>query len=71
VFGENNLRTDENDLQTTGIYLGSLTPQTITVKGNRIHDDYYGIFMSGPVTMVAKHNSFLRVTSKVGTSATF
>jgi hypothetical protein len=49
LIGTNNVRQDENDTQTTGIYLGSLSPQTVTVTGNQIHDDYYGIFMSGPV----------------------
>ncbi|HEX5174866.1 MAG TPA: right-handed parallel beta-helix repeat-containing protein [Gaiellaceae bacterium] len=71
VIGTNNVRTDENDLQTTGIYLGSLSPQTITVKGNQIHDDYYGIFTSGPVTLTAKQNLFHHVTTKVGTFPTF
>ena len=40
LIGTNNVRTDENDLQTTGIYLGSLSPQTIVVTGNEIPDDY-------------------------------
>lgn len=71
LIGTNNLRTDENDLKTTGIYLGSLAPQTITVTGNQIHDNYYGIFVSGPVTLVAKHNHFHHVTTKVGTFPTF
>jgi parallel beta-helix repeat protein len=71
VIGANNVRTDENDLKTTGIYLGSLAPQTITVKGNQIHDDYYGIFTSGPVTLAWKHNQFHNVTTKVGTFPTF
>jgi parallel beta-helix repeat protein len=71
VIGTNNVRTDENDLQTTGIYLGSLSPQTITVNGNQIHDDYYGIFTSGPVTVVQKHNQFHHVTQKIGTFPTF
>jgi parallel beta-helix repeat protein len=71
LIGTNNVRTDENDLQTTGIYLGSLAPQTIVVKGNEIHDDYYGIYTSGPVTLTAKHNLYHHVTTKVGTFATF
>jgi hypothetical protein len=71
VIGTNNVRTDENDLKTTGIYLGSLAPQTITVKGNQIHDDYYGIFTSGPVTLTGKHNQFHTVTTKIGTFPTF
>jgi hypothetical protein len=71
LIGTNNVRTDENDLQTTGIYLGSLSPQTITVKGNQIRNDYYGIFVSGPVTLVAKNNHFHHVTTPVGTFPTF
>jgi parallel beta-helix repeat protein len=71
LIGTNNVRTDENDLQTTGIYLGSLSPQTIVVKGNEIHDDYYGIFTSGPVTLTAKNNQLQHVTTKIGTFPTF
>jgi parallel beta-helix repeat protein len=71
LIGTNNVRTDENDLQTTGIYLGSLSPQTIVVRGNEIHDDYYGIFTSGPVTLTAKNNQFQHVTTKIGTFPTF
>ena len=71
LIGTNNVRTDENDLKTTGIYLGSLAPQTITVTGNQIHDDYFGIFLSGPVTMTSKHNQFHTVTTKIGTFPTF
>lgn len=70
-IGTNNLRTDENDLQTTGIYLGSLAPQTVTVTGNHIHDDYYGIFTSGPVTLTQTGNQFDNVTQPVGTFPTF
>jgi parallel beta-helix repeat protein len=71
LIGTNNVRTDENDLQTTGIYLGSLTPQTFTVTGNQIHDDYYGIFLSGPVTLAGGHNHFHKVTQELGTFPTF
>jgi nitrous oxidase accessory protein NosD len=72
-IGTNNVRTDENDTQTTGIYLGSLAPQTVTVNGNQIHDDYYGIFLSGPVTLSSKskHNTFHNVNTKIGTFPTF
>ncbi|MGH2977865.1 MAG: right-handed parallel beta-helix repeat-containing protein [Gaiellaceae bacterium] len=70
LIGTNNVRTDENDLQTTGIYLGSASAQTIKVTGNQIHDDYYGIFMSGPVT-VTGHNTFHHVTQQTGTFPTF
>jgi nitrous oxidase accessory protein NosD len=71
LIGTNNVRTDENDLQTTGIYLGSFSPQTITVTGNVIHDNYYGIFTSGPVTPAGGGNHFYNVTTMLGTFPTF
>ena len=71
LIGTNNLRTDENDLQSTGIYLGSATAQTITVTGNKIHDNYYGIFTSGPVTVTGGRNHFHHVTQQAGSAPTF
>jgi parallel beta-helix repeat protein len=71
LIGTNNLRTDENDLQTTGIYLGSLSPQTFTVTGNVISNDYYGIFTSGPVTVAGGGNHFVRVNNPSGSAPTF
>jgi parallel beta-helix repeat protein len=71
LIGTNNVRTDENDLKTTGIYLGSFAAQTITVRRNVIHDDYYGIFASGPVTVAGGKNLFHHVTQQLGTSPTF
>ncbi len=71
LIGTNNLRTDENDLETTGIYLGSFSPQTIAVFGNVIHDDFYGIFTSGPVTVVGGHNHMVRVNEPIGSAPTF
>jgi parallel beta-helix repeat protein len=71
LIGTNNVRTDENDLQTTGIYLGSFSPQTITVTGNVIHDDHYGIFTSGPVTVTGGHNHFVHVTEPYGSFPTY
>ena len=41
------------------------------MKGNQIHDDYYGIFTSGTVPLTAKHNQFHNVTTNVGTFPTF
>ena len=71
LIGTNNLRTDENDTQTTGIYLGSASPLTITVKRNVIHDDYYGIFTSGPVTVTGGKNQFRNVMQEVGSAPSF
>ncbi|HEY7398380.1 MAG TPA: NosD domain-containing protein [Gaiellaceae bacterium] len=70
-IGTNNVRTDENDLQTTGIYLGSFSPQTITVTGNVIGPDYYGIFTAGPVTLAGGNNRFVQVTDPFGSSPSF
>jgi hypothetical protein len=71
LIGTNNVRTDENDLETTGIYLGSFSPQTIAVFGNVIHDDHFGIFTSGPVTVTGGHNHFVHVSEPTGSFPTF
>jgi parallel beta-helix repeat protein len=71
VIGTNNVRTDENDLKTTGIYLGSLDPQTFTITNNVIHDDYYGIFTSGPVAITTSGNVFDHVPHQLGSSPSF
>ncbi|HEY7008618.1 MAG TPA: NosD domain-containing protein [Jatrophihabitantaceae bacterium] len=70
-IGTNNVRTDENDLQTTGIYLGSFSAQSVKVTGNVIGPDYYGIFTSGPVTITGGPNAYLAVTHKLGSAPTF
>ena len=72
-IGVNNLRTSEGDPQTTGVYLGDASPLAITVEGNTISGDYYGIFTAGgPVTVRgADHNRFQGVTSPFGSSPTF
>jgi parallel beta-helix repeat protein len=71
VIGTNNVRTDENDLKTTGIYLGSLDPQSFSITNNVIHDDYYGIFTSGPVAIVLSGNVFDHVPHQLGTAPSF
>jgi parallel beta-helix repeat protein len=72
LIGTNNTVGDENDPKTTGIYLGSVDPLTVTVKRNVIHDNYYGIFTSGPVTVHrVRANFFSGVTQKLGTFPTF
>jgi hypothetical protein len=51
-IGVNNLRTSEGDTQTTGVYLGDASPLAITVEGNTISGDHFGIFTAGgPVTV--------------------
>ncbi len=63
VIGRNNLRTDTSDPETTGIYLGSATPLSITIRGNLIHDNAVGIFTAGDVT-VTGHNRFVHVATR-------
>jgi len=71
VIGTNNLRTDTSDTHTTGIYLGSANPLAITVRGNRISRDYYGIFTAGDVTVTGNHNQFRHVTVRVAGVPTY
>ena len=72
-IGVNNLRTSEGDTQTTGVYLGDASPLAITVEGNTISGDHFGIFTAGgPVTVHgADQNHFQHVTSPSGSSPTF
>ena len=70
-IGTNNVRTDENDLETTGVYLGSFSPLSIQVSGNIIGPDHYGIFASGPVTVTGGPNLYVGVDTKIGTFPTF
>jgi hypothetical protein len=72
-IGVNNLRGSENDADTTGIYLGDASPMTITVRGNFVSGDYYGVFESGgPITVNSVGaNFYTGVTSVLGTSPTF
>jgi len=71
-IGTNNVRTDFADLKHTGIYLGDVSPLRITVVGNSISDDYYGIFRAGPVTVVGRTlNWYIDVTKPLGTVAAY
>jgi parallel beta-helix repeat protein len=71
-IGRNNLRTDSYDLRTTGVYLADASPLKITVTGNTIYDDYYGIFTAGKVTVKgAKYNRFIHVSHDRGSYPTY
>jgi hypothetical protein len=72
-IGVNNLRGSEGDNDTTGVYLGDASPLTITVRGNVIDGDHFGIFAAGgPVTINSvRANAYEHVTAQLGTSATF
>ena len=66
-IGSNNQRTDYADLDTTGVYIGDVSPLTITVTGNLIRGNYYGIFTAGTINVVgATHNAFVGATVPVG-----
>jgi parallel beta-helix repeat protein len=72
LIGRNNLRTDSHDLKTTGIYLADASPVTVTVLGNTIHDNFYGIFTAGRVNVrVVNRNRFIRVTHRTGHFPTY
>jgi hypothetical protein len=72
-IGENNLRGSEGDPDTTGVYLGDASPLTITVRGNVISDNHFGMFAAGgPVTISgAQQNAYEDVTTDLGTSPAF
>ena len=42
---------DDGDASTSGIYLGSVDPLSVTIWGNVIHNDQDGIFTAGPVSV--------------------
>jgi parallel beta-helix repeat protein len=71
-IGRNNLRTDSHDLKTTGIYLADASPLTITVIGNTMRDNFYGIFTAGKVTVKSpKRNRYINVTHRTGSFPTY
>jgi parallel beta-helix repeat protein len=71
TIGTNNLVGDDAfkpavDHQTTGVLVGAVDPLSITVVGNRITDDHFGIWTTGPVTVHgAKANHFVKVAVPV------
>lgn len=72
VIGKNNLRTDFQDLETTGIYLADASDLTITVANNTIHDDHFGVFTAGNVTLKGfASNHFFRVAKRLGSFPTY
>lgn len=72
-IGVNNLRTSEGDDFSTGVYLGDASPLTITVRGNVISGDHFGIFTAGgPVTVRGERdNLYRRVSSVLGSTPSF
>jgi len=64
-IGTNNVRTDVSDPQSTGVYLASASPQTITVSGNVIGPDHFGVFTAGDIT-VRGNNTYRGVDVRLG-----
>jgi nitrous oxidase accessory protein NosD len=67
VFGTNNILGGEpNDDQTTAIFAGTHDPVTLTVEGNVITNNHFGVFTEGPVTVAhVDHNIFRGVDVNV------
>jgi hypothetical protein len=67
VIGTNNVLGGEpNDTETTGVFAGTHDPVTLTVQGNIIRDDHFGVFTEGPVTLAhVDHNIFTNVDVRV------
>jgi hypothetical protein len=70
VIGTNNVDGDTDfpvaDQQTTGVFVGTVAPLSITVKDNVIKHNHVGIWTTGPATVVgAQHNKFQHVTVPV------
>jgi hypothetical protein len=62
VIGKNNLRTDAKDLKTTGIYIGTADRVRVTIRGNIIRYNHYGVFTAGPVSLTGRaSNTFAHV----------
>ena len=74
TIGTNNiLGLESDDAETTGVFIGSQDPLTITVSHNTISDNHYGIFTAGPSVTVtgATTNTFQDVDLEFGSSPTF
>lgn len=63
VIGTNNiLGAEPDDTETTGVFAGTHDPITLTVQGNIIRDNHFGVFTEGPVTLAhVDHNIFQNV----------
>jgi parallel beta-helix repeat protein len=73
TIGVNNLDGDSDfspavDSSTTGILAATVGPVSLTITGNTIAGDYYGIWTTGPVTLKLHGNTFVQTTVNVGKS---
>lgn len=65
VTGDNDFAPDVDD-QTTGVLVATVDPLAITVSGNVISDNQFGIWTTGPATVAgARANAFRDVTEPV------
>jgi parallel beta-helix repeat protein len=72
-IGTNNLKGDNDfaakDPETTGVFVGTAAPVTITVRDNVISRNHFGIFTTGPATVRGEHrNIFHTDTIAVSTN---
>lgn len=74
AIGRNNiLGLEADDTETTGVFIGSQDPLTVTVSGNLISADHLGIFTAGPSVTVdgAASNALHDVDVPLGSSPVF
>jgi hypothetical protein len=73
TLGTNNLDGDDpgigapldmTDSQTTGILVASAGPLSVSIQGNIIHDDHFGVWTDGPVSWTG-HQKDTNVTVPV------
>lgn len=60
-IGTNNLNGDNDfaakDPETTGVFIGTAAPVSITIRDNVISRNHFGIFTTGPVTATGEHQN--------------
>ena len=57
--------TNVPDPRTTGILVGASSHLHVTISGNRISRNWYGIFLEGRVSVTLSGNQFRRVHTPV------
>lgn len=71
-IGTNNLNGDTDfppgDPRTTGVLVGTASPVSITIRGNAISDNHFGVFTTGPVTATGEDDNVFHHVD-VGVSA--
>jgi hypothetical protein len=71
-IGQNDVTGDFGDPHTTGVYVGSVDPLTIVVRGNVIANNHFGIFTAGAVKVRgARHNAYVHVAHRRGSTSPY